>query len=230
MAGGALADAALALNVILSRLYWKNGKLPMPGIYDGVRKLTPAERRTFDSLPCDEAQAAQGHRHPARRRPGHGEGCFALRADLAQAGGDGHRPGGQLDQGAVQPGAAASVGDRQLPHRAGPGPEAGVRAAEGGADEGSAVGGQGDGEAAGQAGEVVDDRPERPGVRGGDVGDEGRASRRSRSASAAAARSASSARWRSCSAAPRRCCWASRTRAATPTRPTRACTRATGSS
>src|SRR5262249_8211979 len=38
MAGGALADAALALNVILSRLYWKNGKLPVPGLYDGVRK------------------------------------------------------------------------------------------------------------------------------------------------------------------------------------------------
>src|SRR5262249_26447554 len=56
MAGGALADAALALNVILSRLYWKNGKLPVPGLYDGVRKVTAAERRTFDSLPYDEAK------------------------------------------------------------------------------------------------------------------------------------------------------------------------------
>jgi acetylornithine deacetylase/succinyl-diaminopimelate desuccinylase-like protein len=56
MAGGALADSALALNVILSRLYWKNGKIPVPGLYDGVRKVTPAERRTFDALPYDEAK------------------------------------------------------------------------------------------------------------------------------------------------------------------------------
>ena len=56
MAGGALADSALALSVILSRLYWKNGKLPVPGMYDGVRKVTPAERRTFDALPFEEGK------------------------------------------------------------------------------------------------------------------------------------------------------------------------------
>jgi acetylornithine deacetylase/succinyl-diaminopimelate desuccinylase-like protein len=55
MAGGALADAAIALNVLLSRLYWKNGKLPVPGLYDKVRKVTPKERRTFKKLPADEA-------------------------------------------------------------------------------------------------------------------------------------------------------------------------------
>jgi acetylornithine deacetylase/succinyl-diaminopimelate desuccinylase-like protein len=53
--GGALADAALALNVILSRLYWKNGKLPIPGFYDQVRKLTAKERKAFHALPGDEA-------------------------------------------------------------------------------------------------------------------------------------------------------------------------------
>ena len=37
MAGGMLADAALALNVVLARLYWKNGKLPLPDYYDSVR-------------------------------------------------------------------------------------------------------------------------------------------------------------------------------------------------
>ncbi|HWY87615.1 MAG TPA: M20/M25/M40 family metallo-hydrolase, partial [Gemmataceae bacterium] len=55
MAGGMLADAALALNVILSRLYWKNGKIPIPGFYDKVRKLTPRERRAYRKLPGDEA-------------------------------------------------------------------------------------------------------------------------------------------------------------------------------
>jgi acetylornithine deacetylase/succinyl-diaminopimelate desuccinylase-like protein len=53
-AGGMLADAALALNVILSRLYWKNGKIPIPGLYDTVRKPTAAEKRTFRSLPGSE--------------------------------------------------------------------------------------------------------------------------------------------------------------------------------
>jgi cysteinylglycine-S-conjugate dipeptidase len=55
MAGGMLADAALALDVILSRLYWKNGKIPIPGFYDKVRKLTGKERRAYRKLPGDEA-------------------------------------------------------------------------------------------------------------------------------------------------------------------------------
>jgi acetylornithine deacetylase/succinyl-diaminopimelate desuccinylase-like protein len=59
MAGGLLADSALALNVILSRLYWKNGKLPVPGLYDKVRKVTPKERRSFKKLPADEAMWCQ---------------------------------------------------------------------------------------------------------------------------------------------------------------------------
>jgi acetylornithine deacetylase/succinyl-diaminopimelate desuccinylase-like protein len=56
MAGGALADAALALNVLLSRLYWKNGKLPIPHYYDRVRPLTARERKALQSLPGDEAK------------------------------------------------------------------------------------------------------------------------------------------------------------------------------
>jgi acetylornithine deacetylase/succinyl-diaminopimelate desuccinylase-like protein len=56
MAGGTLADAALALNVILSRLYSKNGKVPIPGFYESVRPLTAKERRTFQELPGGEAK------------------------------------------------------------------------------------------------------------------------------------------------------------------------------
>jgi acetylornithine deacetylase/succinyl-diaminopimelate desuccinylase-like protein len=53
--GGLLADAALALNVLLARLYAKNGKIPIPGYYDKVRKLTTRERNAFKRLPGDEA-------------------------------------------------------------------------------------------------------------------------------------------------------------------------------
>jgi acetylornithine deacetylase/succinyl-diaminopimelate desuccinylase-like protein len=56
MAGGALADAAIALNVVLSRLYWKNGKLPIPKYYDSVRPMTAAERKTMRSLPGSNAK------------------------------------------------------------------------------------------------------------------------------------------------------------------------------
>src|SRR5262249_46485286 len=52
-------DAALALNVILSRLHWGQGPLPIPHYYDKVRPLTDAERRTFRSLPGDEAKWRQ---------------------------------------------------------------------------------------------------------------------------------------------------------------------------
>src|SRR5438128_1688714 len=56
MAGGALADAALALNVILSRLYWNNGKLPIPHYYDSVRPMTAKERKTMQALAGDEGK------------------------------------------------------------------------------------------------------------------------------------------------------------------------------
>jgi acetylornithine deacetylase/succinyl-diaminopimelate desuccinylase-like protein len=56
MAGGALADAALALNVVLSRLYWKNGKLPIPRYYDSVRPLTAKERSALKSIPYKESK------------------------------------------------------------------------------------------------------------------------------------------------------------------------------
>jgi acetylornithine deacetylase/succinyl-diaminopimelate desuccinylase-like protein len=56
MAGGALADAAVALNVLLSRLYWDNGRLPVPHLYDRVRPLTPRERQALAALPGDEAK------------------------------------------------------------------------------------------------------------------------------------------------------------------------------
>lgn len=53
MGGGVIADAAIALNVILSRLYWKNGRLPIPGFYNQVRRPTAAEKRTLRALPID---------------------------------------------------------------------------------------------------------------------------------------------------------------------------------
>lgn len=53
MAGGLLADAAMALNVLLSRLYWDEGKLPIPGYYDRVRPMSDEERRAMARLPAD---------------------------------------------------------------------------------------------------------------------------------------------------------------------------------
>jgi acetylornithine deacetylase/succinyl-diaminopimelate desuccinylase-like protein len=56
MGGGAIADAAVALNVVLSRLYWKNGPLPIPHFYDRVKPMTDAERKAIKKLPSDEAK------------------------------------------------------------------------------------------------------------------------------------------------------------------------------
>jgi acetylornithine deacetylase/succinyl-diaminopimelate desuccinylase-like protein len=56
MAGGMLADAAIALNVLLARLFWKNSKIPVPNLYDKVRPLTPTEKRAFRRLPGEEAK------------------------------------------------------------------------------------------------------------------------------------------------------------------------------
>jgi acetylornithine deacetylase/succinyl-diaminopimelate desuccinylase-like protein len=56
MAGGALADAAIALNAILGRLCWNNGRLSIPGLYESVRPLTDKERQAMRALPFDEAK------------------------------------------------------------------------------------------------------------------------------------------------------------------------------
>jgi acetylornithine deacetylase/succinyl-diaminopimelate desuccinylase-like protein len=59
MGGGYTADAAIALNVILSRLFWDHGPLPIPNYYKSVRSLTDGERKVFRSLPFDEAKWRQ---------------------------------------------------------------------------------------------------------------------------------------------------------------------------
>ena len=56
MAGGALPDAALALNKVLSKLYWGNGPIPVPGFYDQVRTLTDKEKAAFKKLPWDDTK------------------------------------------------------------------------------------------------------------------------------------------------------------------------------
>lgn len=55
MGGGALPDAALALNAVLGKLYWGNGPLPIPGYYDAVRPMTDKEKAAAKKLPFDEA-------------------------------------------------------------------------------------------------------------------------------------------------------------------------------
>lgn len=54
MGGGALADAAIALNVILARLFCDKTPLPIPGYYEQVRPVTAKERAAFGRLPGDE--------------------------------------------------------------------------------------------------------------------------------------------------------------------------------
>jgi acetylornithine deacetylase/succinyl-diaminopimelate desuccinylase-like protein len=63
MAGGALADAAIALAEILSRLYTKGAALPIPGFYDRVRPLTDHEQHSINSL-STTAEAWHRDQHP----------------------------------------------------------------------------------------------------------------------------------------------------------------------
>jgi len=56
MAGGALPDAAIALNALLGKLYWGNGPVAIPGFYEGVRPVTEKERAVFEKLPWNETK------------------------------------------------------------------------------------------------------------------------------------------------------------------------------
>jgi acetylornithine deacetylase/succinyl-diaminopimelate desuccinylase-like protein len=51
MAGGVAPDAAMALNVILSRLYSSNGPPPIPGFETGIVPLSAEERQWLEQLP-----------------------------------------------------------------------------------------------------------------------------------------------------------------------------------
>ena len=76
-------------------------------------------------------------------------GLQRVRADVAAAGGHGDRPGGEFDQGGVEPGAAEGVGDRELPDRARTRTPAEVlEQLTGVPDGGPAVGRRGEGDAA----------------------------------------------------------------------------------
>jgi acetylornithine deacetylase/succinyl-diaminopimelate desuccinylase-like protein len=53
MWGGPVPDAAMALTRMLATLVDDNGRIAIRGIYDRVRRLSPDERRSLDSLPVD---------------------------------------------------------------------------------------------------------------------------------------------------------------------------------
>lgn len=56
MWGGPVADPAMALCRILASLTKPDGDIAIPGIYDKVRELTPAEKRSIERLPLTVEQ------------------------------------------------------------------------------------------------------------------------------------------------------------------------------
>lgn len=54
--GGTLPDPTIGLCNVLGRLYWDHKKLPIPGFYDSVRKVTAKELAGYKSLPFNESK------------------------------------------------------------------------------------------------------------------------------------------------------------------------------
>ena len=59
MWGGPVPDAAMALCRILASLVDDTGRIAVPGIHDKVRRLTPAERKSIESLPVTRKELAK---------------------------------------------------------------------------------------------------------------------------------------------------------------------------
>ncbi len=49
--GGAVANPANVLTRLVAQLVDKDGRVTIPGFYDDVRELTPAEREAFNKAP-----------------------------------------------------------------------------------------------------------------------------------------------------------------------------------
>ena len=56
MYGGAAPNAVFGLVELLSKMKDANGRIQIPGIYDDVEPPTPAEKRSWESLPFDEKE------------------------------------------------------------------------------------------------------------------------------------------------------------------------------
>jgi acetylornithine deacetylase/succinyl-diaminopimelate desuccinylase-like protein len=54
--GGAVENPAMALSRLLGQLHDKNGRIAIPGFYDGIAPLSAYERRQFARLPLKDAQ------------------------------------------------------------------------------------------------------------------------------------------------------------------------------
>ena len=63
--GGAVANPANALSVIIAGLRGADGRVTVPGFYDKVRPLSPAEREQMRQLPFDEAAYLRESGSPA---------------------------------------------------------------------------------------------------------------------------------------------------------------------
>ena len=63
--GGTIHNANQALAEILAALHDRNGRVTVPGFYDQVRKLSPAERATLAQVPYGEAEVLADSGAPA---------------------------------------------------------------------------------------------------------------------------------------------------------------------
>lgn len=164
--GGPVPDPVMALCKILTRLVDENGVPADPDVRAGIREPAPSVKKRISGTSLRRGRVCGTGWDVARGAVRGRAGVLGMGAAVDATQPDGDRDGGKPDRGLVQPDHRRGARSRDDPHRPRSGSDRGARRADRRPASGSSLG-RASPHAASRNGNLVVDRPDRAGIRGG---------------------------------------------------------------